>query len=140
MWLAWTLAAAGTVPTVLFLALGARVWWWKDWGSGLSATAGRSNNQRHSDADQQPLISDSAAVAQGGAGSGAGAGSSHHTTTGDSSPTDVRILSHNVWAHYFVPAPNRQQRLEALVRHIKTATPAYDIVAVQVRVSCVLCL
>lgn len=125
------------MPTVLLLALGARVWWWKDWGSGLSATSG---NQRHSDADQQPLISDSAAaVAQGGAGSGAGAGSSHHTTTGDSSPTDVRILSHNVWAHYFVPAPNRQQRLEALVRHIKTASPAYDIVAVQVRVCVYVC-
>lgn len=41
----------------------------------------------------------------------------------------LRVLSHNVWAHYLVNAPARSRRLRGLVRHIVRGR--YDVVCLQ---------
>uniref|UniRef100_A0A7S4N9Q1 Endonuclease/exonuclease/phosphatase domain-containing protein n=1 Tax=Paramoeba aestuarina TaxID=180227 RepID=A0A7S4N9Q1_9EUKA len=46
-------------------------------------------------------------------------------------PPSLRVLSHNVWAHYLVPAPGRLRRLRGLLKHIEEAQPKYDLVLLQ---------
>jgi len=41
----------------------------------------------------------------------------------------LRVCSHNVWGHYFVRAPNKQQRLRAFVEHV--ANDRFDVVLMQ---------
>lgn len=42
---------------------------------------------------------------------------------------ECKILTWNVWCHYFVKAPRRQSRLEKIVEYIKTQS--YDVICIQ---------
>jgi endonuclease/exonuclease/phosphatase family metal-dependent hydrolase len=43
--------------------------------------------------------------------------------------SDIRVLTHNVWAHYFVAAPERSKRMKLLIDYV--AADPIDVVCVQ---------